>query len=63
MSVRKTDSGNLHDLVEKGEFPLVFMSPESLVSGCRWREMFRLAIYQANRVGVVVDEAHCIDKW
>ena len=63
VGAQDSDSGNLHDLVEKGEFSLVFMSPESLVSGCRWREMFRLAIYQANLVGVVVDEAHCIDKW
>lgn len=61
VGAQESDSVNLH--VEKGEFSLVFMSPESLVSGCRWREMFRSAIYQANLVGVVVDEAHCIDKW
>jgi len=57
------DCGDLLDRVVKGEFSLVFMSPESLVSGCRWREMFRSATYQDNLVGVVVDEAHCIDKW
>ena len=60
VGAQKSDSVNLH--VEKGEFSLVFMSPESQVSGCRWRKMFRSAIYQANLVGVVVDEAHCIDK-
>ena len=37
VGVQDSDSGNLHDLVEKGELSLVFMSPESLVSGCRWR--------------------------
>ena len=63
VGAQDSDSGSLHDLVEKGEFSLVFISPESLVSGCRWREMFRSAVYQANLVGVVVDEAHCIDKW
>ena len=60
VGAQESDSVNLH--VEKGEFSLVFMSPKSLVSGCRWREMFHSAIYQANLVGMVVDEAHCIDK-
>ena len=26
--------------VENGDYPLVFMSPEALVSSCRWRETF-----------------------
>ena len=63
VDVQESDSGSLHNVMEKGEFSLVFMSPESLVRGCRWREMFRSAIYQANLVGLVVDEAYCIDKW
>ena len=49
--------------VEKGVFSLVFMSPESLLKVLRWREMFRSKIYQDNLVGLIVDEAHCVEKW
>lgn len=55
--------GSTGDQVEKGEISLVFTSPESMITGCRWREMFRSAVYQENLVAVVVDEAHCVDKW
>ena len=63
VGMQELDSGNLPDLVQKVEFLVVFVSPEFLVSGCRWREMFHSAIYQANLVGIVVDEVHRIDKW
>ena len=49
--------------VENGDYSLVFMSPEALVSSCRWRETFRTSTYQENLVAVVVDETHCIEKW
>ena len=49
--------------VEKGVFSLIFMSPESLLQVLRWREMFRSRIYQENLVALVVDEAHCVEKW
>lgn len=55
-----------HDSDEKvrqGGFSLVFMSPEALVSGCTWRETLRSPVYQRNLAAVVVDEAHCIEKW
>ena len=55
--------GSTGDQVEKGEISLVFMSPELMITGCRWREMFRSAVYQENLGAVVVDEAHCVDKW
>ena len=35
VSAQDLDSGNLHELAAKGEFSLVFMSFECLVSGCR----------------------------
>ena len=54
---------NIRQQVEKGVFSLVFMSPESLLQVLRWREMFRSTIYQDNLVGLVVDEAHCVEKW
>ena len=54
---------NIRQQVEKGVFSLVFMSPESLLQVLRWREMFRSTIYPDNLVGLVVDEAHCVEKW
>jgi len=54
---------SIRQQVEKGVFSLVFMSPESLLQVLRWREMFRSTIYQDNLVGLVVDEAHCVEKW
>ena len=54
---------NIRQQVEKGVFSLVFMSPESLLQVLRWREMFRSTIYQDNLVGLVVDEAHCVERW
>ena len=63
LGVEDIEGSSTGDQVEKGEISLVFMSPESMITGCRWREMFRSAVYQENLVAVVVDEAHCVDKW
>ena len=63
LGVGDIEGSSTGDQVEKGEISLVFMSPESMITGCRWREMFRSAVYQENLVAVVVDEAHCVDKW
>lgn len=51
------------DQVNQGSISLVFMSPESLVGCCQWREMFRSPVYRTNLVALIVDEAHCIEKW
>ena len=50
------------DQVEKGKIPLVFMSPESMITSSRWK-MFRSAVYQENLLAIFIDEAHCVDKW
>lgn len=49
--------------VVKGDFQLVFFSPESLLSGHRWRELFQTEPYRSNMVAFVVDEAHSVKKW
>ena len=51
------------DSVKSGKYALVFISPEAIIGGCMWREMLRSQIYQENLVAVVVDEAHCVEKW
>ena len=61
--VSDSEAGEACEAVTTGSVSLIFMSPESLLGCCKWREMFRLPIYKRNLMGLVVDEAHCIDKW
>ena len=46
-----------------GEFSLIFISPESLLTDVKWRDMLLSPIYQDNFIAFVVDEAHCVIKW
>ena len=41
--------------VLKGEFQLVFMSPESMLKVLKCREMFRSTAYQKNLVCLAID--------
>ena len=47
----------------EGKCQVVFISPESLFTGRRWRDMLREEPYLSKLVGFVVDEAHCVRKW
>ena len=49
--------------VVKGEFQLVMFSPESLLSGRKWRKLLQIEPYRSNVVAFIVDEAHCVKKW
>ena len=49
--------------VLEGKYQLVFMSPASLFTVRKWREMLREEPYYSNLVAFVVDEAHCVKKW
>ena len=44
----------------EGKCQVVFISPESLFTGRRWRDMLRQEPYRSNLVGFIVDEAHCV---
>lgn len=46
-----------------GSHQLVFMSPESLLDNPDLRNMLLSSTYRERLVAVVIDEAHCIDKW
>ena len=48
--------------VSDGEIRVVYMSPETLLTVPKWREMLRQELYQDN-VGLAVDEAHLVEKW
>ncbi|KAL5477591.1 hypothetical protein EMCRGX_G024405 [Ephydatia muelleri] len=46
-----------------GEFRIVFIGPELLITNPLWRQMVRLPVYVVHLVAFVVDEAHCVTKW
>ena len=49
--------------VVEGHHQLVFCSPENLLDNPSLTNMFSSNIYQENMIALIVDEAHCIDKW
>ena len=50
------------DSVRRGEYQLIFMSPEALFD-IRNQDMLRSEVYQEYLIGLAVDEAHCIKEW
>ena len=46
----------------EGKYQLVYVSPESLLLNLTWREMFRSRVYSDNLAGLIVDEAHLVEK-
>ena len=47
----------------KGEYSLIFFTPELLLQERRWRDLLNSKIYVHRLKGFVVDEAHCVKKW
>jgi len=44
--------------VYEGEYQLVFISPESLLTDSTWRDMLQTPVYQERLIAFIVDEAH-----
>jgi len=57
------DSESIKDGVERGEFQIVYGSPETFLANKRWRAMLSGNVYRKNLRLVCVDEAHCISHW
>lgn len=49
--------------VMAGDFQLIYISPETLLTDHEWRDVLRSPLFQKNLVGLVIDEAHCVKKW
>ena len=49
--------------VVRGDYQLLYLTPECLLQELSLRELFRSTVYRENLVAFVVDEAHCIDAW
>ena len=47
----------------RGDYQLVFISPEQLLKKKCYRMMGRSPEYCDNLVALVIDEAHCVKKW
>ena len=47
----------------RGEYQLVFVSPEMILCDERWDDILSSSEYQEHLVGLVVDEAHCVKTW
>lgn len=45
-----------------GKFQLIFMSPEMLLNN-KWRDLILSPHYSENLKALIVDEAHCVQKW
>ena len=49
--------------IKEGKYMFVFVSPESMLATERWRNALESDTYQANLIGVAVDEVHCVTEW
>jgi hypothetical protein len=47
----------------KGEYSIVFGTPEALLNNEQWRSMLKSDVYQNSLIALVTDEAHVIPKW
>ncbi|XP_052058943.1 uncharacterized protein LOC127699228 [Mytilus californianus] len=47
----------------KGDFGIVFSSPEAALTPGMWRKCFTSGVFRDNLKAVVIDEAHCITEW
>ena len=48
--------------VMAGNYQLIYISPETLLTDRQWRHVIESPLFQKNLVAFVVDEAHCIKK-
>jgi len=49
--------------VIKGEYQLVFFTPEILLNAKNWRQLVQTESYTRRVKTLVIDEAHTVKKW
>lgn len=49
--------------IEKGNFSVVYGTPEAWLKCERWRKLLSSSIYNSKLCGIAVDEAHVIKQW
>ncbi|XP_057297650.1 ATP-dependent DNA helicase RecQ-like [Hydractinia symbiolongicarpus] len=53
---------NISKKVQEGDINLLFAHPEAILSE-QGRNLLKSTVYQDNVVGIVIDEAHCVEFW
>ena len=53
----------MDDRIAKGEFSIVFGSPELLVGNDYWRDVLQTPLFQQRLLGIAVDEVHTVIEW
>lgn len=49
--------------LEAHEFRVILTSPEMILKHPRFSKLIRDANFMSNIIGIVIDEAHCIEQW
>ena len=49
--------------VLRGDYQLVYITPELLFTVATWRKMLVGEVYRERLIAFVVDEAHTVKKW
>ena len=49
--------------VEKGEYQVVYATPEAVLKNKRWRQMLHNSVFKSKLCAIAVDEAHVIKQW
>ena len=57
------DQSGTQTKLYRGEYQLVFVSPEMILCDERWDDILSSSEYQEHLVGLVVDEVHCVKTW
>ena len=57
------DGSKSIEMVKRGEYSIMFFSPENLLSNVVWRDVLQSPTFQEKLVTFVVDESHCVKQW
>ena len=49
--------------MQEGEYQLVYITPELLITSSVWRKMLIGEVYSERLRAFIVDEAHTVKKW
>jgi len=56
-------SKSLRKEVQEGQYQLVYITPELLITGSVWRKMLVGEVYIEQLRASIIDEAHTVKKW
>ena len=63
VKVTGDSSKSIRKEVREGEYQLVYITPELLITGGVWRKMLVGEVYRERLRAFIVDEAHTVKKW